>query len=483
MAYVSRIAKGEPLTYEEMDGNFQEMDAQFVAAEGFALDAQGSAIEAQNAADSAQSIIDDAVEQYEFEVEDNANRIRNLEYGDGPYPSLDLLFTGAKSVDPRLVVERPSPKWVFNERGLLVEVPPNMPAIDYDPATGKSLGLLVEGQVTNLAVPSYWPTGTRVGIDLGGSVSLGDALSIKEFIEDSSDGSHYVTGPAISRVSGNSYTETFYAKSAGRRVYVFSNASVLGGNTAFRFKLDTGEVEQQLNGTAKMTHIGGGVWRCQFTVTAVESGAFSWRYYAHNGTTFSYPGDGSSGFLIGGLQCEEGTHPTSYIPTEGSQVTRAAPNTSVPLALSPIGNSFVADFVVDANFTAFASERRHIFSFVKQGDLSRICYVYLESRGLYVVYQDGQGDTIKTRTLVNFTPITGQRYKIAVAFDGQNVYASINGGSVDSVDAPLTFSEFDTLYLGQQGETSQRRYLYGTLGWFAYYPRRLPNAQLQVLTS
>lgn len=65
-------------------------------------------------------------------------------------PSLLLDFANSGRVDPRIQCTRASSATCFGPDGKLRTVAANVPRIDYDPATGKCLGLLVEEQRTNL---------------------------------------------------------------------------------------------------------------------------------------------------------------------------------------------------------------------------------------------------------------------------------------------------------------------------------------------
>lgn len=65
-------------------------------------------------------------------------------------PSLLLDFANSGRVDPRIQCTRASTATCFGPDGKLRTVAANIPRIDYDPATGKRLGLLVEEARTNL---------------------------------------------------------------------------------------------------------------------------------------------------------------------------------------------------------------------------------------------------------------------------------------------------------------------------------------------
>lgn len=65
-------------------------------------------------------------------------------------PSLLLDFANSGRVDPRIQCTRASSATCFGPDGKLRTVAANVPRINYDPATGKCLGLLVEEARTNL---------------------------------------------------------------------------------------------------------------------------------------------------------------------------------------------------------------------------------------------------------------------------------------------------------------------------------------------
>ena len=74
------------------------------------------------------------------------------------------------------------------------------------------------------------------------------------------------------------------------------------------------------------TPVGNGWVRCVLYGQAPSIGGTSVRSILQlsNGSSNTYQGDGTSGVYLWGAQLEESPYPTSYIPTTGSTVTRAA---------------------------------------------------------------------------------------------------------------------------------------------------------------
>ena len=66
--------------------------------------------------------------------------------------------------DGMFTLSAPSPKWVWNAQGQLVEVPAGQPAWDHDPVTGEPLGQRLEGEATNLLLNSFTPATQAVSV-------------------------------------------------------------------------------------------------------------------------------------------------------------------------------------------------------------------------------------------------------------------------------------------------------------------------------
>lgn len=79
-------------------------------------------------------------------------------------PSLLLDFANSRRADPRLSVVRATTGTITNAAGQLEVVPANSPRIDFDPVTGRCLGLLVEEQRSNLLLNSATPATQSVTV-------------------------------------------------------------------------------------------------------------------------------------------------------------------------------------------------------------------------------------------------------------------------------------------------------------------------------
>lgn len=233
--------------------------------------------------------------------------------------------------------ERASTATYFDSNGVLQTAAVDEPRFGHDPVTGEPLGVLIEPSRTNLLTYSEafdnaaWNKDGNVTIDPNTITAPDGTMTASKLVEDAGEtDTGYSLTQHVDVVEGVDYTITFYAKAGGRE-HVF----VKRGNSAgFNFYVEEfhlageGWVDDRSSGSIK--HVGDGWYKCSATATALNTtdlGGFA-IYLAVSRETglesYLYQGDGASGVYIWGVQQEQGSYPTSYIPTAGAPVTRAA---------------------------------------------------------------------------------------------------------------------------------------------------------------
>ena len=135
-------------------------------------------------------------------------------------PTLNLDFAKTKALDPRITFTRASTATFVGSNGLIQTAASGAPRFDHNPATGESLGLLVEGARTNLLLRSeefdnaYWGK-TRSSVTANATTSPAGTLTADKLIEDTTaSNSHQLV---VSPVTASGiYTCSVYAKAAER---------------------------------------------------------------------------------------------------------------------------------------------------------------------------------------------------------------------------------------------------------------------------
>lgn len=363
----------------------------------------------------------------------------------------------------------------FNAQGVYEMVPANTPRIDYDPVTGECKGLLIEEQRTNLLTyssdftNSFWTKGSG-------------ATVVKNVIAP--DGT--VTGCTITSAGGTPaiYTTSFvapanvvsfsiYAKTGGSRPYcqfVVRNDTTSTKVTATSFNSATGVVD---SGNWKSTHVGNGWYRLSTTVSSGITAGNAIRVYAGAIGDLSPAGES---WIVWGAQLEAGPFSTSYIPTSGSQVTRAADVASIN-TLSPWFNASEGCFYVDVSSEWGNDNRDHqILGIV--GSAHGVQGIARFSGGSLQIH-DGTSYRALPNSLFN-TP--GSR-KVAVSYrNGETA----SPAAINEIDGNYTSdgSVFDAATAIGLGRTASGSNAWGGhIRKLRYFPKRLDNATLQALTA
>jgi hypothetical protein len=324
------------------------------------------------------------------------------------------------------------------------------PRFDYDPSTQAPRGLLVEGQATNL---------------LNWSESFATSGGTNNNWADTS-----ITRTAGQADPANGTTAIRFTASAGNATVISSAAIGTSAQRTFSIWL------RRVTGTGNIqfTTDNGTTW----TTQAITS---SWVRYTFPATTAAQRVGirivtSADAIEMWGAMLEDGSGSSSYIPTGASQGSRAADSCVMT------GSNFSSWFnATEGTLLAHAIRSR-------TSDIGRIASVNdntanesielgADTTGEFIVV-DG-GSTLATISPGTVTANTA--FKIAGAYKLNDVQAAL-GGTLGTADTSVTMPTVDRLMIGQQAGASPV-YLNGTIALLKYWPTRLPNAQLQALTT
>jgi len=363
-------------------------------------------------------------------------------------------------------------------------LPSAAPRFDHDPTTNASLGLLVEESRTN-KIPysedftnTYWTTQNGV-TDLNTNGVL-NPKGDQAYLYTANSGSARKRLITANTTPGAvSFVFSVYIKSAGAR-YV----QLLWAPTGFdycNFDLVAGTPGTKGSGISnpKITDVGDGWYRLSmyvqnttptqvFSILAVDSASAAFAASA------TYKGEA---FYLFGFHVEEGTFPTSYIPTSGSTVTRAADVASITgsnfsrwyeqsegtyyaqaskLGINPsLQQTILTSEIFNTRYPEFsfrpASESPAGAARVYGTNLSVTSTVALDSAKFAAAYEDGVGAT----SVIN------------------GIYQGSN--TVDPIGSTRS-----SIVMGNYANSFR---LNGHIARLTYYPYRLPDATLQEITS
>ena len=399
-------------------------------------------------------------------------------------PTLDLDFANSKTLDPRITFTRASGGSYTDVNGLIKYAGVNEARFDHDPVTGESLGFLVEESRTNyvggtggsalfagynFGAESIW-TITAASTD----VSAPDGSSLTTKAVSGSSGTTYFwkyTNSLFTHASNTTYTQSVWA-----RVAVGTGSLAL---TSYPFNSQGHDITTQ--------------WKRISVTYTTDSGPSQVPYMG-----VAFP-DYNTTFYFWGWQIEQGAFPTSYIPTEGSSRTRAADVASI----------------TGKNFSSwFSSSSGSLVSIAKTppGVAWRFAQIIGGfGNGIYAQGSTGTGMLVDGFHANGPWQSNGRVWILGVSYSlGGNLNFGYNDYTLQSRNAFIAWSPTESRYgingeLSSGSSSSMASTVAATVNKFiigygdnidayyqppstvhvkrlTFYPKRLTNQQLQVLT-
>lgn len=356
-------------------------------------------------------------------------------------------FSEGSLVDKRsgleLTFTRASNGTYFDSAGVLQTATTNEARFDHDPATGQSLGLLIEESRMNLTLRSEafdhanW-TKTESTISTDAIVAPDGKTTADGIIGSTNDIKHFVNdGTTVSTTTA--YTITVFAK-AGNQDWIliepFGTASP-GTDNAF-FDLSSGSIgttEANVD-DATIKSIGNGWYRVSVTITTDATDTLNVAIAsaeADNDSAFA--GDATTvDTYIWGAQLEAGAFPTSYITTTSAAVTRAA----------DVDSAAVSD-----SSTLYVSARTGygagVVCQIDNGtENERYRIERNASNEIHVIVTDGG---VEQANLNLGAVADNTEFKVAARFLANDIAASLDGGAV-ATDTGATLPTVTTIRFG-----------------------------------
>ena len=388
-------------------------------------------------------------------------------------PTLDLNFAGTKVLDDRITFTRDSIATYTDENGLVKYASNNVPRFDHDPTTHESLGLLIEGSRTNIA-------------PYGNDMSQYSSVNITKTANDAVAPDGTTTATKLQHGGGGSNWYLDYSPGG-------TNASGAGTYTYSVWVKAPDDQPDDYYGCkiAILTTTGN-------NTEAVFSLAKTWRrisitktYASESGTIRIHPiifrntpGNTDSGKVIPsyvwvwGSQWEQGSFPTSYIPTSGSTVTRDVDNFKIS------GTNF--DSFINKSEGTMMMEYKNISSSVStglptigDGTHSRYMMFNLSSDNGFSA-ATVNGGVVQANPSISVTSSSTEFVKAIYAVKENDFALTANGQTpvTDTSGTVFTTPTQFTLEYGTGGNDPNAHFKS-----IKYYPKRLPNAQLQGLTQ
>jgi hypothetical protein len=334
---------------------------------------------------------------------------------------------------------------------------------------------------------SSW-TKTSASISSNTSTSPDGSLSADAIVPTAVNTNHFLASNATGVTSGQNYSFSVFAK-AGTQDWLrlaATSAFFFNPNHVW-FNLASGTVGTASTGvTAAITNVGNGWYLCEWKAVASANGNPQFFIVSESGDgTFGYLGNGSEeAIFVWGAQAETGSTSSSYIPTSGSTVTRAAETLTVPAANLPYSSTNMSIQIAGKMTYADISSSNHtVLPWRWRLDSSNILYNTFSTAGT----RTGQPRFIQSQTTSGVDEILGANNVytpgVNVPFNLAGRYGStfINGAHEGTL---LTANTTPTILPDLSATDLSLGYVFmGTIGQFRMWDEDLTDAGITAAST
>ncbi len=324
----------------------------------------------------------------------------------------------------------------------------NIPRLDY--TDGGCPNFLLEPQRTNLVnysedFENYFNV-TEITLNSNYAISPDGTLNANKINFPSSSKSMYKSGLSLS----GTHTVSFYVKGEGANI----------GKT-FNVRLQGTSVNQNLNVTIT------GEW---VRFEAQTDGLTTFELTNRNSATI-----GSGSLILFGFQIEQGSYPTSYIPTNGSAVTR---NAEVCKGAGNAATFNDSEGVLMAEFSALADDGTFRVFGLSNGSTSNRILLYYSSTSNNIISLITGGGVVQSQLSVIVNDVKTFE-KVAIKYKLNDVALWVNGFELKTDTSATMPSGLNELaFYGSGGDN-----FYGKTKQLQYYNSVLTDSELEKITS
>ena len=375
----------------------------------------------------------------------------------------------------------------IDKDGNIDNVDTGLPRLSYDLIDGEAVScpsLLLEPQRTNLVTDSndtsLW-TNNDITPESNATISPDGTLNASKLVVDTgiaNANSRPMSAAAIT--TGEDYVFSIFVKSGGFSAINLDLSDSGFGTTSATYDVESGTVTafSSLNVSQGIEYYGNGWYRCYMVVTAISTGTTGLILrFDDNGA-----GNGVDGLYFYGAEFSQGSFLTSYIPTEGSAVTRIVDQLECNSLTDHVSSSKGVIYFEVSSFEEVPVYNGYI-ALRRDGDAifsNAITFQYRDN-GTFRVYVNG---TANANIIYKISPSSmkpAENNKIALKYEQDAYRLYINGVEQDKNLTPDedVFTGLDSIAFDRNGYFPFN----GRVRGLKIYKETLTSSEMEELTS